>query len=69
MAEIIVALDGLTAENALALAEKLSGTGVLFKANDLLDDPGPAIIKELANFGGVMADPKFHDIPNTVETE
>ncbi|MDD5290688.1 MAG: orotidine-5'-phosphate decarboxylase [Patescibacteria group bacterium] len=66
MADIIVALDDLTAEKALALAEKLSGTGVLFKANDLLDDPGPNIIEELSVFGGVMADPKFHDIPNTV---
>ena len=66
MAEIIVALDGLTFGGALELAEKLSGTGVLFKANDLLDDPGPAIIKDLAVSGGVMADPKFHDIPNTV---
>ena len=66
MAEIIVALDGLTSEKALALAEKLSGAGVLFKVNDLLDDPGPAIIRELAAFGGVMADPKYHDIPNTV---
>lgn len=67
MAEIIVALDDLTPADALALAEKLSGTGVLFKANDLLDDPGPAIIKALAGFGGVMADPKFHDIPNTMK--
>lgn len=63
---IIVALDGMKYEDALRLAEKLKGTGVLFKANDLLDDKGPEVIRELEKFGGVMADPKLHDIPNTV---
>lgn len=63
---IIVALDGMNYENALQLAEKLSQSGVLFKANDLLDDIGPAVLATLGKFGGVMADPKLHDIPNTV---
>lgn len=67
MTRIIVALDGLSVSDALSLAEKLSGEDVIFKANDLLDDKGPKIIAELGKYGGVMADPKLHDIPNTVK--
>lgn len=63
---IIVALDGMEYDTALWMAEGLSRFGVLFKANDLLDDKGPSVIGRLSSFGGVMADPKFHDIPNTV---
>ncbi|KPJ56839.1 hypothetical protein AMJ49_03810 [Parcubacteria bacterium DG_74_2] len=38
------------------------------KANDLLDTMGPVeCIKELQKYGHVMADPKLHDIPNTVK--
>ena len=64
--QIIVALDGLTASEALDLAAKLAELDVVFKVNDLLDDSGPQIITDLSPFGRVMADPKFHDIPNTV---
>lgn len=67
MTRVIVALDGLNVTAALDLAKKLSGEDVVFKANDLLDDGGPEILATLGAYGGVMADPKFHDIPNTVE--
>ncbi len=67
MAQIIVALDGLTHERAIELAKAMAGEEALFKANDLLDYPGPAILDELAQFGLVMADAKLHDIPKTVE--
>lgn len=50
----------------MEIAEKLSGKNVLFKVNDLLDYSGRRIITELKKYGGVMADPKLHDIPNTV---
>lgn len=65
--KIIVALDDLSREDALLLADKLSTENVIFKANDLLDDGGADIIMSLKNKGGVMADPKLHDIPNTVK--
>lgn len=65
---IIVALDDLEIGKALGLARTLEGAEVLFKANDLLDDNlGLGVIKELKTYGGVMADPKLHDIPNTVK--
>lgn len=65
--KIIVALDGLSSEAAYALASNLLELDVLVKVNDLLDYPGPNIIGQLVEGGlGVMADPKFHDIPNTV---
>ncbi len=68
MAKIIVALDGMTVGNALSLARKLTSEGVLFKANDLLDDEGGVEIIALLNaHGSVMDDPKLHDIPNTVK--
>lgn len=67
MAQIIVALDGMKYKDALRLAEKLKSADVLFKANDLLDDEGPSVISALRHYGRVMADPKLHDIPNTVK--
>ncbi len=68
MAKIIVALDGMNVKSALSLAEKLGGEDVLFKVNDLLDDDeGLKIIGTLNRYGGVMDDPKLHDIPNTVK--
>lgn len=67
MTRIIVALDDLSIDDALSLAKKLSEEDVVFKVNDLLDDKGPEIIAALGEYGGVMADPKLHDIPNTVK--
>ncbi len=64
---VIVALDGMSSEKALELAETLKGQVAGFKANDLLDLAGPTTaIKTLRRYGIVMADPKLHDIPNTV---
>lgn len=68
MAKIIVALDGMNVKQALDLAKKLSGQNVIFKVNDLLDDRGIDIVSMLREFGEVMDDPKFFDIPNTVGT-
>lgn len=65
---IIVALDGMELEKALEVAEALKGYVGGFKVNDLLDSAGPEIIiGDLKNYGLVMADPKLHDIPNTVK--
>lgn len=63
---IIIPLDGKTEEDALELAEKLKGHVWGFKVNDLLLDCGADIIRELMQYGNVMADPKLYDIPNTV---
>lgn len=64
---VIVALDGMSRSEALALAKELSGHVWGFKVNDLLLDCGVEIISELSALGGVFADPKLHDIPNTVK--
>lgn len=64
--KIIVALDAMTRGQALELAGRLKGNVWGFKVNDLLLDCGLSIVKELKEFGGVFADPKLHDIPNTV---
>jgi len=64
---IIVALDGMEPEKAFEIAEILKGDVAGCKANDLLDSAGAEIaIRELGKYGMVMADPKLHDIPNTV---
>ena len=63
---IIVPLDGMTVERSLALAEQLAGSVWGFKVNDLLVTEGVRIVTELKRFGQVFADPKLHDIPNTV---
>jgi len=67
MNPIIVALDGMKPEEAFEMAELLKGQVGGFKANDLLDSAGAeTAIRELKKYGMVMADPKLHDIPNTV---
>lgn len=66
MSRIIVALDGMTEAHALKLAERLAHSVWGFKVNDLLLEHGVGIISRLKAFGSVFADPKLHDIPNTV---
>ena len=63
---IIIPLDGLSRELALATAKELSGKVWGFKVEDLLIGCGVSIISELKQFGNVFADPKLHTIPNTV---
>lgn len=64
---IIVALDGMTLNGTVEMAEKLRDVVGAFKVNDALDHSiGPSIISRLGEIGNVMADTKFHDIPNTV---
>jgi orotidine-5'-phosphate decarboxylase len=65
---IIVALDYSTAEEALALVDKLAGRVGMFKVgSQLFTAAGPAFVRELAARGEkVFLDLKFHDIPHTV---
>lgn len=64
---VIVALDELDYQQTMALAKELSGLVWGFKINDLLLERGVSLITELKAFGNVFADPKLHDIPNTVK--
>lgn len=63
---IIVALDGMTAAEAIELASQLKGKVWGFKVNDLFVSEGPVIIERLSEYGNVFYDPKFFDIKNTV---
>ena len=62
---IIVALDGISRQEALKIAKSLKGLVWGFKVNDLLFD-STSIIKRLKKYGRVFADAKLYDIPNTV---
>lgn len=65
---IIVALDGKSWEETLAIIDALRPSGSILKVNDLLFDQGIAnLIPDLHVYGRVMADLKCHDIPNTVK--
>ena len=64
---VIVALDNMTMEASLALADQLDPTLCRLKVGkELFTRCGPAIVKALhqRNFD-VFLDLKFHDIPNT----
>ena len=63
---VIIPLDGMPKSKALALAESLKGLVWGFKFNDLLLEEGVSVISEFKKYGGVFADPKLYDIPNTV---
>lgn len=64
---IVIPLDGMTEQSALKLAERLADQVWGFKTNDLLVECGVDIVTKLKRYGKVFADPKFHDIPNTVK--
>jgi orotidine-5'-phosphate decarboxylase len=65
---IIVALDGKTWEETLAIIDPLRPSGCILKVNDLLFNRGiENLIPDLHVYGRVMADLKCHDIPNTVK--
>jgi len=63
---IILALDGMSADQCLELADKVKGVPGLwgFKGNTLVRG-NYEIISELKQRGRVFADLKLHDIPNT----
>jgi orotidine-5'-phosphate decarboxylase len=67
MAEIVIALDMATAEDALALLERLPRARWVKVGSILFTREGPALLDELRRRGlSVFLDLKWHDIPNTV---
>lgn len=65
---IIVALDNMSPDAALALASQLPPERCRVKVGkELFTRAGPALVESLQRLGfGVFLDLKFHDIPNTV---
>ena len=66
---IIIALDGLSIEESVKIAEETKELVWGFKVHDLLIREGFGVIAELKKYGKVFVDLKFHDIPATVEKE
>jgi len=67
---LIIALDGMNPEQAIEMAEKLSGLGCMLKVHSAFDDPfggGIQLTTELARHGVIMLDMKVNDTPNTVK--
>ncbi|MHC4660305.1 MAG: orotidine-5'-phosphate decarboxylase [Planctomycetota bacterium] len=64
--KIIVALDGMSLEDAMRFADLVSGHAWGFKLNDLYFREGASVLPEFRKYGAVFCDAKFHDIPNTV---
>jgi len=66
--QLLVALDLDTADDALAMADRLRGSVGGFKVNvHLFTAEGPSLVRRLAERGDrVFLDLKYHDIPNTV---
>lgn len=65
---ICLALDDLSAEDAIGLTVKLGARCHAVKIHDLYDAEGPTIIKTLKKVGAkrVWVDTKLHDTKNTV---
>jgi len=64
---IILALDVDTQEEALSLADRLSGHVGAFKVSmRLFSIAGPQIVSRLQEMGQIFTDLKLHDIPSTV---
>lgn len=68
MADVIVALDYPSAEEALAMVEQLGQPATFYKVGlELYTRGGPSVVESLAALGKrVFLDLKLHDIPNTV---
>lgn len=68
MADVIVALDVPSADEARGLVDRLGDRGDFYKVGlELYTRAGPAFVRELTESGKrVFLDLKLHDIPNTV---
>ncbi len=68
MAEVIVALDRPSVEEALDIVDRLGENADYYKVGlELYTRAGPAVVEELVARGKrVFLDLKLHDIPNTV---
>jgi orotidine-5'-phosphate decarboxylase len=68
MAELIVALDGMSAEEALALVDRVGDACAFYKVGlELYTRAGPDVVRALGERDRrVFLDLKLHDIPNTV---
>jgi orotidine-5'-phosphate decarboxylase len=68
MAEIIVALDGVSGREALDLVDRIGHVGSFYKVGlELYTRAGPAVVHDLREREKrVFLDLKLHDIPNTV---
>ena len=68
MAEVIVALDYPSAEEALSMVERLGPSATFYKVGlELYSGSGPGVVESLTAMGKrVFLDLKLHDIPNTV---
>ena len=68
MADVIVALDYPSAEEALAMVEQLGQPATFYKVGlELYTRGSPSVVESLAALGKrVFLDLKLHDIPNTV---
>ncbi len=68
MAEIIVALDFASADDAMAMVDLLGAEGDFYKVGlELYTRAGPEIVRSLKQTGRrVFLDLKLHDIPNTI---
>lgn len=65
--QIIVALDGMTPEQAVAFARSLPGLRWVKVGLELFVAGGPAVVRQLRDQGKrVFLDLKFHDIPVTM---
>ena len=65
--QIIVALDGMAPEQALAFCQSVDGLRWVKVGLELFVQAGPEVIAQLREQGlRVFLDLKFHDIPNTV---
>lgn len=65
---VILALDGLSCEDALHLTEQIGQDVYAMKIHNLWDERGPRIVSELKDVGArrVWVDLKLYDIPKTV---
>ena len=64
---LILALDGMDAGQAIALAQSIPGLGWVKVGLELYGAGGPAVVAQLRELGlRVFLDLKFHDIPATM---
>jgi len=65
--KIILPLDNLTWKETIPILKKTTGSVWGYKVRRIIFEEGISVLKEIKQYGNIMVDFKFYDIPSAIE--